>query len=84
MRRIVAWSLVAALSVAACTGTGSSAPSPQASQPAASSAPPEAGVAVAVAPAYREPVRLVTLGDGYTYGTETTAPRRDSWPAQLI
>ncbi len=73
-----------ALSVAACTGTGSAAPSPQASQPAASSAPPEAGVAVAVAPAYSEPVRLVTLGDGYTFGTETTAPRRDSWPAQLV
>jgi len=28
-------------------------------------------------------IRLVTLGDGYTAGTLTTVPRRDSWPAQL-
>jgi lysophospholipase L1-like esterase len=28
-------------------------------------------------------IRLVTLGDGYTEGTRTAAPRRDSWPAQL-
>ncbi len=31
-----------------------------------------------------EPLRLVTLGDAYTRGTETAAPRRDSWPAQLV
>jgi lysophospholipase L1-like esterase len=30
-----------------------------------------------------EPLRLVTLGDGYTAGTDTGAARRDSWPAQL-
>ena len=29
-------------------------------------------------------IRLVTLGDAYTHGTETAAPRRDSWPAQLV
>ena len=28
-------------------------------------------------------MRLVTLGDAYTHGTDTAAPRRDSWPAQL-
>lgn len=37
-----------------------------------------------VAPPYAGPVRLVTLGDGYTYGFETSAPRRDSWPSQLV
>ena len=31
-----------------------------------------------------EPLRLVTLGDAYTAGTDTGAPKRDSWPAQLV
>jgi lysophospholipase L1-like esterase len=31
-----------------------------------------------------EPLRLVTLGDAYTAGTHTLAPKRDSWPAQLV
>ena len=31
-----------------------------------------------------EPLRLVTLGDAYTAGTDTLAPKRDSWPAQLV
>lgn len=26
----------------------------------------------------------MTLGDGYTYGTGTSAPLRDSWPSQLV
>jgi lysophospholipase L1-like esterase len=26
----------------------------------------------------------VTLGDAYTAGTDTVAPKRDSWPAQLV
>ena len=30
-----------------------------------------------------QPLRLVVLGDGYTHGTSTAAPNRDSWPAQL-
>ena len=34
-------------------------------------------------PGRAEPLRLVTLGDGYTAGTDTGAARRDSWPAQL-
>ena len=32
---------------------------------------------------YPERVRLVTLGDAYTAGVGTDAPKRDSWPAQL-
>lgn len=35
-------------------------------------------------PVYRERLRLVTLGDGYTAATKTDAPGRDSWPAQLV
>jgi lysophospholipase L1-like esterase len=35
-------------------------------------------------PVYNERLRLVTLGDGYTAGTSTGAPKRDSWPAQLV
>jgi lysophospholipase L1-like esterase len=31
-----------------------------------------------------EPLRLVALGDAYTAGTHTLAPKRDSWPAQLV
>lgn len=99
MRRFVAWSLVVALSLAACAGSGSSAPSPR--SPAASSEPvaavPEAqetaeaqealeaqaGVADADQSRSR-PLRLVTLGDAYTAGTDTESPRYDSWPAQLV
>jgi lysophospholipase L1-like esterase len=39
--------------------------------------------ASAVTAAYPEPLRLVTLGDAYTFGTLTPGPSRDSWPAQL-
>jgi hypothetical protein len=83
VRRTIAWSLVAALSVAACTGSGSPTPSLQASSPVASSVPVEADAAAAAAAESDEPVRLVTLGDGYTNGTGTSSPRSDSWPSQL-
>ncbi len=83
MRRSVAWSLVAALSVAACTGSGSSTAPPQASAPVASSVPVEADAAAADATTPDTAVRLVTLGDGYTDGTGTSSPRSDSWPSQL-
>lgn len=84
MKKIIAWSLAALLSLAACTGTGSPTPSPQASQPAASSVPAEVGETTADVPGYGRPLRLVTLGDGYTEGFGTSAPRRDSWPSQLV
>jgi lysophospholipase L1-like esterase len=35
------------------------------------------------ASAEMEPLRLVAMGDGYTAGSGTAAPRRQSWPAQL-
>ncbi len=84
VRRYIAWSLVAALSLTACTGTGSSTPNPQASSPVAPSAPAEVDAVAAAVPGYGDPIRLVTLGDGYTDGTGTSAPRRDSWPSQLV
>ncbi len=75
--------LVVVLSAAACTASGSPKPSPQASPPVALSVPAEVSSDVTSAPAYEEPIRLVTLGDGYTYGTETSVRQRDSWPSQL-
>lgn len=82
--------MVAALSLAACTASSSTAPSPQPSTPAgvsvlADESLGDAPEAAPVAVEERAPiVRLVTLGDAYTHGTETAAPRRDSWPAQLV
>ena len=84
VNRFIAWSLVAALSLAACTGAGSSTPSPQASPPAASSVPAEVDPVAADVPGYDKPLRLVTLGDGYTDGSGTSSPGRDSWPSQLV
>ena len=50
----------------------------------AGSPSPGASQAEATTSGYaREPLRLVTLGDAYTAGTDTLAPKRDSWPAQL-
>jgi lysophospholipase L1-like esterase len=83
VRTIVAYSFVAALSLTACTASGSSTPPPVASPVAAidSEVPVEAGTGLG---GYGDRLRLVTLGDGYTAGTSTPVPGRDSWPAQLV
>jgi lysophospholipase L1-like esterase len=87
VRRSATGALVAAavISIAACTGTGSATPPPEASGAPASEPPAEAGSGTVGTAAQRrsETIRLITLGDSYTYGTGTDAPRRDSWPAQL-
>lgn len=85
MSRIAVWSLVAVLSLAACTASSSTTPSPEPSSAAGASASGDEvadGSSKSVTPTQRV-VRLVTLGDAYTHGTDTAAPRRDSWPAQL-
>ena len=51
--------------------------------PAATPARPRRATRRAEPPGEAEPLRLVTLGDGYTAGTDTATARRDSWPAQL-
>jgi lysophospholipase L1-like esterase len=87
VRTSVTGALVAAavISIAACTGTGSATQPPEASVAPASEPPAEAGSGTVSTAAERrnETIRLITLGDSYTYGTGTDAPRRDSWPAQL-
>jgi lysophospholipase L1-like esterase len=81
VRRIVAFALVAALSLAACTAQGPSSPSQQPSPAAAVDVDADdAGSALAQA----VPRRLVTLGDAYTAGYATELPKRDSWPAQVV
>jgi lysophospholipase L1-like esterase len=78
--------LIAMLSLAACT----SASSDSAREGRPGSGTPSAGVSEALPTqtsqpiAAGEPLRLVTLGDAYTAGTDTVAPKRDSWPAQLV
>lgn len=91
VRRFVAWSVVAALSLAACTTAGSGTASPTEVVVASGTASAAVGGAAAGpsseigTPAeVAEPLRLVTLGDAYTAGTDTIAPKRDSWPAQLV
>jgi lysophospholipase L1-like esterase len=71
--RLLAWCCIVILAVAACSSSGGQ-PSPQAISER---------LAAASAPA-AEPLRLVALGDAYTAGTHTVAPKRDSWPAQLV
>ncbi len=87
MRRLAAWSLLVAVALllAACASSDSASPSPQASVVPASEPPAEAGgssTRLAAEPGSRL-FRIVTIGDVYTYGTGTDAPRRDSWPAQM-
>ena len=80
MKRLLAWSGLAVIALAACTSPGEPSPSVSRSQPpsVASDTPIEEPASVV------EPLRLVTLGDAYTAGTDTLAPKRDSWPAQLV
>lgn len=68
------------LSLAACTSSGPTEPSPD---PTATTEAAVVGEDTTIAATVTRTVRLVTLGDAYTHGTETAAPRRDSWPAQL-
>jgi lysophospholipase L1-like esterase len=76
--------MVGVLSLAACSLPQPRIPSSGASDPVASpSHDAREGEATASSAAH-EPLRLVTLGDGYTAGTDTLAPKRDSWPAQLV
>jgi lysophospholipase L1-like esterase len=83
--RIAAWSLVAALSLAACTASSPTEPSPEPTAATDAEVVVEdvGGVSSTTAEIVTRPVRLVALGDSYTHGTETRVPRRDSWPAQL-
>lgn len=85
VRRFIAWSLVASLSLVACTEARSSVPSQQASSPvdAGASSLPSTDLTATEAE-YQDPLRLVTLGDGYTYGADTASPTRDGWPGQLV
>lgn len=84
MRSFVAWTVLAVLSLTACTASGSPTPSPEATLPAVTNTSAEAGEAVLVSDVATGPWRFVALGDGYTAGSETELPRRDSWPAQLV
>lgn len=79
------WSVVAALSLVACTTTGSAtAPPVDVAALAGTTAVQAPGAESSVPASAAEPLRLVTLGDAYTAGTDTGAPKRDSWPAQLV
>jgi len=69
-------SLAALASLTACSTAGSGSASPAASDAVVADASPE--------PSPGEPLRLVVLGDAYAAGTDTLAPKRDSWPAQLV
>jgi lysophospholipase L1-like esterase len=80
VRSILALTTAAVLTLAGCSlsgvESGSQGPSATPGSTTPSDPPPSPqGEA--------EPLRLVTLGDGYTAGTDTGTARRDSWPAQL-
>jgi len=79
VRSFLALTTVAALALAGCSLSGSE---PELTVPPAV-ASPEPVSAGATETSEPKPLRLVTLGDGYTAGTDTGAARRDSWPAQL-
>jgi lysophospholipase L1-like esterase len=76
--------IVGVLCLAACSLPQPRIPSIGAADPAANPSPGSPDAEATAAVAAQEPLRLVTLGDGYTAGTDTLAPKRDSWPAQLV
>jgi len=77
---LAALAALAVMTLSACTMTGAGT-SPRA--PSGASSGRDDPSAAATAATRPEPLRLVTLGDAYTAGTGTLAPRHDSWPAQL-
>jgi acyl-CoA thioesterase-1 len=77
VRIAAAWSLLAALALAATAVAGDQ--TAEDGPPAATQSP-----ALADDTGARHLYVLVTLGDAYTLGTETDAPKRDSWPSQLV
>jgi lysophospholipase L1-like esterase len=76
--------MIGVLCLAACSLTQPRTSSIGAVEPAASPSPGDTTGAATASAAAPEPLRLVTLGDGYTAGTDTLAPKRDGWPAQLV
>jgi lysophospholipase L1-like esterase len=80
VKRLLAWSCAVVLALAACSSAGGQA-SPVAMSESLAAAAPNASAPTTGA---LDPLRLVALGDAYTAGTGTLAPRRDSWPAQLV
>jgi lysophospholipase L1-like esterase len=76
--------MVGVLSLAACSLPQPRIPDIGAGALAASPTPDGPVGGATASPAEHEPLRLVALGDGYTAGTDTLAPKRDSWPAQLV
>jgi lysophospholipase L1-like esterase len=78
------WPLAAVLVLAGCTATGSAAlPSGSTGSSLPGTSVIEGGASAAADAEPQPVVRLVALGDGYTYGAGTDAPQRESWPAQL-
>jgi lysophospholipase L1-like esterase len=83
VRRFLALTTAAALALAGCSPDGSTGGSMEPSVAPATAVPEGTTLSQAPLTSELEPLRLVALGDGYTAGTATAAPRRDSWPAQL-
>jgi lysophospholipase L1-like esterase len=87
LRRAAAWSLTVAASLlmVACASSGAAAPSPEVTgEPTLEPAAEYGGSTTMAQEGHGTPrYRIVFLGDSYTVGVGTDAPRRDSWPAQL-
>jgi lysophospholipase L1-like esterase len=80
VKSILALTTAAVLTLAGCSLSGAESVS---QEPAATPGPTTPGDPASSPQGEVEPLRLVTLGDGYTAGTDTATARRDSWPAQL-
>ena len=83
VRRSIAWSVAASLALVGCTAAGSATPSPLPSVAPSATAEASPRASLPSLPPLGSALRFVTLGDGYTAGTDTPDPRQDSWPAQL-